>query len=247
MTESTTDEFKPPYVSWATFTNFLADKVDHETLPTQIDKSFLDSYSGSNQAMILNALKLFEMIDDDGTVRPSLRQAGGDEDFRREHVGKILRKRYSALIQLGEQNATAQKLHDWFAAFGYKGSTLGKAEAFYLSAAEYAGVPISPNFKVKAARSSGGSGRPNRSNRQQTPPPSDLPKVQERTAPRGEVKTVDLGPAGQVTVYVDVKWLELTTDKMMALREVLDGFDRLVPVALGPGEPSEPSDSSEML
>jgi hypothetical protein len=230
MPSNQTDNPKPPYVSWVTFTNFLDEKVNDETLPTELDKSWLDTYSGSNQAMILSTLKFFELIDDDNRVLRKLKEVANSTEARRHHFKYVLEKRYAPLVEHGRQKATAQKMHEWFGEeFDFKGSTLTKAEGFYIAAAEYAGVTLSPNFKPKASSKSAGNGARGRRSRQATasasPAFTPLPAVATKTG--ASSVEVDFGPAGQVTLSVNVDWLGLSDVAFTELRKLIKDLESL--------------------
>ena len=148
MVESSeADSFKPPYISFVTLTNFL-DRFGQDPPPPQVDKSFLETYSGANQAMLVSVLRTFGLVDSDRNVLPPLLAVSTDEDERKRYLDQKLRKHYAELDVLAAQNGTAQQLENWFKQYDYRGSTLRKAILFYLSAAEYVGLPRSPHFRV---------------------------------------------------------------------------------------------------
>ena len=53
------------------------------------------------------------------------------------------------------------------------------------------------------------------------------------------MKVVDLGQAGKATVFVDVRWLDLSTEKFVALRSVMDELDKLALQELPPASASQ--------
>ena len=54
MSVETTDEFVPPYISFAQLENVL-DRMRNEGVPARIDRSYLSTWSGSAQAQFLKA------------------------------------------------------------------------------------------------------------------------------------------------------------------------------------------------
>lgn len=138
----------PPYISFNTVTT-LWERMAKEAPPPRIDKSYLDTFSGGYQSQVIAALQSIDLLEEDGSVTDRLKRlVGGSAEERKQVVAEVLQEFYSEPIRLGEINATQQQLEEWFRGLGIQGSTLRKAVAFYLKAAEFAGVPVSPNFKT---------------------------------------------------------------------------------------------------
>jgi hypothetical protein len=68
-------------------------------------------------------------------------------DQRKSLLAGIIREKYNSQLGLGSRATTAQ-LEASFRELGASGSTVRKAIAFFLAAARYADVPISPYFKT---------------------------------------------------------------------------------------------------
>ncbi len=137
----------PPYIAWRNLLN-LIERLE-SNMPPQIDRTFL---TGSNQSrtQTMNALKSLELIGPDGSLTErliGLVEAGAN---RPETVRKMVETFYPEPVRLGTLNATQKQLEEAFAAYGVTGSTTRKAIAFFLKAATYGKVPLSPNFKTPA-------------------------------------------------------------------------------------------------
>jgi hypothetical protein len=141
----------PPYIAWKTLLN-LIERLETD-MPPQIDKTFL---KGSNQlnAQTMNALKSLGLVGDDGTVTQSLIDLVDAGVNRPKVVGEMLGRFYAEPVRLGTVNATPKQLDDAFALYGVSGSTLRKAVSFFIKAATYAEVPLSPHFKTPARSTS---------------------------------------------------------------------------------------------
>jgi hypothetical protein len=172
-------DFSPPYMSWATFEGIL-DQLKANGIPDLIDRSVLDSKSGTDQTQFLRAAQNFGLIDGDKAPTDRMRALVGAED-RGPLIGEILRENYASVVNLGT-GATQQMLEDEFRKFGLEGAdTIRKAITFYLSAARQTDIELSQHFKATRPGSGGRrTGRPrkrnsnnnnNNSNDQQNPPP----------------------------------------------------------------------------
>lgn len=147
--------FKAPYPPFKTFTNFI-ERVAEKGLPPKIDRSYLNWLSGLGQSQLLMALREFGFIDANGVVTDRLREyVAAANSERAKLLADLLRQNYPGAVNLGTQNATQQMLEDEFKdRYKLDGSTKRKAIAFYLKAAEYAGVETSPNWRTPRTRES---------------------------------------------------------------------------------------------
>jgi hypothetical protein len=131
----------------------LIERMADEGVPPRIDRSFLSGLSGGYQTQVLAALRSLGLILDDGTVQPALQTLVDQPQNRRALVAMILRTRYPEAVAMGEEKATQGQLEGQFKKYGITGATLRKAIAFYLHAADFAGIPVSPFFKTPSATS----------------------------------------------------------------------------------------------
>jgi Family of unknown function (DUF5343) len=154
---------KPPYLPYSTFKNFLA-SLKAGAIPSRIDKSLLDRYSGSIQSWLLSALKFFRLIDEGGKPQPTLEYfIGSGEEERKKAWRDIFEKAYAPLIEgLDLGRATPGELSERFAAQGLSGETLSKCHSFFAAAAEDAGVPLADHLKVRAKPTGPRKSRKNR-------------------------------------------------------------------------------------
>jgi hypothetical protein len=231
---TTTTEDKAPYISLTTLTNFL-DRIGDGPIPPRIDKSALDNYSGGTQAILMSTLRLMGFVGPDGQVLNSLRESVRDTEYRRQYLVDWAGRFYAPQLQLAEQGATAQMLHESFANFGYNGSTLRKAIVFYLALVDYLGLPTSPFFKAPKQSATPPARRRPRATpnadeilHQAFPPPTPR-------APAGEVTTVNIEGLATITIVVDAQWMKLPVETITSMREAIGQLE-----ALGTSDP-EPS------
>lgn len=154
---------KPPYLPYTTFKNFLA-SLKAGAIPSRIDKSLLDRYSGSIQSWLISALKFFSLTDETGKPLATLESYVESEEQDRKKAWKdIFTKAYSPLISgLDLSRATPGELSERFAAQGLSGETLGKCHSFFAAAAEDAEIPLADHLKVRPKPSGPRKSRKNR-------------------------------------------------------------------------------------
>lgn len=176
MSDEQTDQFVPPYISFAQLEN-IWERMRNEGVPARIDRSYLSSWSGSSQAQFLKATASLGLRDEHGRPTNTLKRLVAEPDARKAIMAEILQAKYADATALG-MDATQQQLDDVFREYpGISGSTTRKAITFYLHAAKFAGIPTSPFFKAPRQGSSGGGGsragrtRASRRTAQQNPEP----------------------------------------------------------------------------
>jgi hypothetical protein len=184
-----TKKLAPPYISWKTLIGFI--KSFDQGLPPRIDKSAMSRISGGNQNLLINALTYLKLIKADQSPEILLENivdslSLAEKTEYQDHLRMMLKKAYPFLFD-GSANfdlarSTAAHFDEKFRAEGVSGETVGKCEAFFISAAQEAEIPIS-RLILEAKRkgpkrpSFGGSPKPkaNKSDAKQreTPPPAD--------------------------------------------------------------------------
>ena len=201
-------KFTPPYnVVWSTFNHFL-ESIDPATLPPKIDRSYLSRMSGTNQTYMLSALRSFELIGQDKEVTSALKELVKNPDGRPAMIADLLRRFYPEVVELGQNNGTVAQLDEVFRTkYGLSGNTIRKATAFYMHAAQYAGVPLSVHWTVRKA----GSGhRGETSKRSRKPQPKPAAAVRQDTrAPTGDSRSLKLRSGSTITLALSAPVLSL--------------------------------------
>lgn len=170
----------PPYLSYKTFMNFINGFAE-TTIPMRIDRDLLGNLSGAAQGHLMATLKYLELIDPEG--RPddrlgALARSEGDE--RKRLLLDILKKSYPFLFtnDFDVQRATSRLMNEKFTEAGASGDTVRKSIAFFLTAAEAAGITISPHIKRGGSISGGNNTRRRR--------PASNPQTQSNNGARSE-------------------------------------------------------------
>ena len=221
----------PPYTSFATLLNQL-DRMEREGVPSRIDKTYLTGMAGGTQNQFRHALRSLGLIGPNGESTATLVELAKRPDERPALLARILRERYPTLVALGE-NATRGQLDEALAAYNLTGATARKAGTFFLAAATYAGLPLSPHFKsglpggVRRASGNGTGRRAARYRKAAEAAGSAAGQSSNSTPPGAVTHTVSLASGGTVTVAVSMNIFELSrSDRafVLALVDALQGY-----------------------
>ena len=165
----------PPYVSYMTFRNFL-DWLATEGVPLRFDRSFWSKkYSGSVGPQLMSGIRFLGLLIEEKPtpLLESLVNANGDD--RKECLRAIYRRAYEAVDFEALPRATPGMLREWFSSYSIDGTTLRKAESFFINALKDAEEPLSNSLrKVARNKASGGttsvSTSPRKSRTRKEPP-----------------------------------------------------------------------------
>lgn len=132
------------------------DALNATAVPTRIDRSILASKSGSNQKLLLSAVRYLNLADDQGTPTPDLQRLVAAEGRERQQLWRrILAKAYSELFDSGIdlERTTTQELSEIFERQGVTSAdTIRKCVTFFSLAARDAGLKLSPHIKPYAGK-----------------------------------------------------------------------------------------------
>jgi hypothetical protein len=196
-----TDEKKTP-VAYVPFKTFLAAIEGFERhMPTQIDNSVWPTYSGAIKSQLLGAFKFLGLIDVTGRPTIVLKSVVEDKPNRKANLKKVLEASYKPVINAGLQNMTPKMFNELMNAYGMGGETQKKVNSFFLKAAKYAELPMSPLLH-KRERSA--APRKRKTNEGE----GDTFYVPESPTP-GISKTLDLKSGGKLTLILSVNVFDL--------------------------------------
>jgi hypothetical protein len=154
----------PPYASFATLLHQV-ERMEREGVPGRIDKSYLIGMAGGTQNQLRHAMRSLGLIGEDGkTPTQTLVDLAKKPDERPQLLASILRERFPALVGL-DQDATKGQLDEVLGEYQLTGATARKAATFFVSAATYSGIPLSPHIKPKAGPGTSAPRRPVRKKR----------------------------------------------------------------------------------
>jgi hypothetical protein len=217
MTDESSTGPVPPYLSFATLLNQI-ERMERDGTPARIDRSYLVGMAGGTRNQFKMGLRSLGLIDESDQVTDTMGRLAKHPEGRQALLAEILRDRFPRLVNLSE-DATRGQLDDVLADYGLGVDTRRKAASFYVAAATYAGIPLSPHIRPAkgvnstAARRSAG---PRRARKRPTSP-SALPVV-----PQGNTHTVQLKSGGQVALSVSVNVMELSVDDRQFVFHLID-------------------------
>lgn len=152
----------PPYATFPTFINFL-NKLRETSIPGRIDPSVFGNASGSLIYSIISSLKGLSLIDENGAPQPAFNAlVNASDEERKPLVTKLLKSAYPALWKPGMdlEKMTAGQFDDFLRdEYQINGSTIDKSASFFISAANYADIPISPLLKSRKPIASSSASR----------------------------------------------------------------------------------------
>lgn len=214
------DQPKPaaPYLPWRTFLNSL--DVFSQAVPPKIYRSVWRQ-SGLMQGLIMGAYRFMGLVDPDDRPTPILAVLVNPET-RQGAMSDVLKSGYAAIFTHDLGSMTIDTLNEEIEKYSVSGGTKKKAVTFFLQAAKYAGLPLSPFIQV---RSTTGTRRRRMRN-------GDEEEEQPDTNPSktGSEKIVELVSGGTVTLRVSADLLSLTELDRKFVFELVDTMNNYDPL-----------------
>ena len=134
----------PPYVPYRTFQTFLEFLLE-EGIPDRIDRTVWGSrFSGSSGTQLMTTLKVLKLIDSESRPSQDLDDlVHAEGEARRSTLRHVLERFYGPVFELDLTRASKGQFHEAFRSFGTKEGVLTKCEAFFIRAAQAAGIELS--------------------------------------------------------------------------------------------------------
>lgn len=216
-----------PYLPFSTFQTALS--ALEQGVPRKLHPSLWRSLSGTAQKNIMASFRFLGFMNDvDESMPPLKRLIDAKEDGERKAVMRdVLSAAYPRAIELASENATAAELREAISMLNVQGDTARKAVAFFMKAAEWSELPISPHWKSVVRRGPASAIRRSTTRRpsagtrvdgargtrgNETPPPSTTNANQ---------RVVEL-PSGRITLTLDVNLLLMTDPERRFVFQLID-------------------------
>lgn len=147
----------PPYLPFKTLKRLLESFKD-KAAPLRIDSSVLGSFSGSDRAALLPALRFLSLIDKDHhktTILDELVSSIGNEIEWKKALKSIITDSYADTIgSLDISSASRKQLEERFENASDSRAVVDKCVRFYIAAAVEAGIPLS-SFIIERQKTKG--------------------------------------------------------------------------------------------
>ena len=133
----------PPYLPFKTFLSSL-DALAHG-VPPKVDRMLWRSQSGVTQGLIMNAYRFLGLVDEDDSANEWLERIVNPNQ-RGKEMKTLLEYQYENILSKHDlTKMTLKMLEDEFEKnFAVTGGTKQKAITFFLKAAKFADMPLSP-------------------------------------------------------------------------------------------------------
>ena len=210
----------PPYLPLKTLLGAL--DALREGVPKRIDRAIWRSQSGAVQGQIMIALRFLGLLDDSDVPNLPLLDnlAKGDDARRKELLRPIIETHYRLIIAHDLTKMTPAMLNEEIEKFGVSGSTLRKASTFFLQAAKYLDLPMSPFLKDKTRTSPRAKRAPRA--RVAVPASGNGTHVSTDAPPGGSSKSVTLHGGGTLTMIVTADVWSMPAEDRKFVLEIID-------------------------
>lgn len=134
----------PPYLPFKTFLNSL--DAFSQGVPPKLDRSFWRNQSGINQGLLMGAYRYFYLVNERDESTEYLTALALPDKRAATLKGMIGDQYMIVLDKVGDiTKSTLKMLEDAFGeVYSVTGDTKGKAVTFFLKAAQFADMPLSP-------------------------------------------------------------------------------------------------------
>jgi hypothetical protein len=219
------DSSPSAYMPWGTFTNTLDQFADG--IPNRIDKSVFPGQSGGTQTQLINGFKWLGLINEDGRPQPALQAvAVRDEDARKAALKVIIEAKYADLFALNLTKTTPSELDEQMtASYNVTGDTRVKAKRFFLSAAQYLGVPVSPLLMRDRSTGSAQGATRRRRTRQRAEPEDQMESPIPPPKTNGTSRSITLRSGGTLTLSATLDLFSLGAEDRAFVFELIDRLD----------------------
>jgi hypothetical protein len=204
------------YVSWQTMKSAL-EQLSQGVPPSRIDRSVFPGLAWGVQSQLFAGMKFLGLTGSEGEATPLLNElVSGDEQNRKKKLKEIIERSYAGLIALDLTKTTpAQLLEKIGELYNVSGDTRGKAVRFFLSAAEYVGIPLNNLLTGKKTNGATSTRRRRGPAKAKQQPGGHVPdSTPKRDLNTGTSKTVSLKSGGTLTISATLDLFALnSTDR----------------------------------
>jgi hypothetical protein len=199
------DKRIPPYLPFKTFISSL--DVFAHGVPPRLDRSIWRNQAGLMQGLILNAYRFFGLVEEEHQDAASeyLTDMARDPGRRQTVLRDLLMAQYWELLEENDLTKISMKmLEEAFEKYyAVSGATKEKAISFFLKAAQFADMPLSPFLMTKLRNVGARKKRGSKPRPEDESAPSETPRIFESPVAAAEsVHSVELQSGGTLTVSI---------------------------------------------
>jgi hypothetical protein len=217
----------PPYLPFKTFLSSL-DALSHG-VPPKLDRTLWRSQSGVTQGLIMNAYRFFGLVEDSNLDSSDdsteyLDQMAKHPDKRPEVLRLLIEVQYEPIFEKHDlTKMTLKMLEDAFEqAFSVNGGTKQKAITFFLKAAKFADMPLSPYLSslLRATRKKRGQRQRGQQENEQSGTSSAPPVAS--SSPEESTHFVRLVSGGRLTITITANPFKMPQEDRQFVFSVID-------------------------
>jgi hypothetical protein len=219
---------KKPTVAYAPFKTFLSalEALEHG-VPNTIDRSVWPTFSGVIQSQVLGTFRFLGLIQQDGMPTADLKKMVDEPAHRKENLRAVLERSYPELVKRDLTKMSMGNLEAAMRQYTVSGATFRKAVSFFLQAARYAELPLSPYILKQTRTVSAG--------RRRRPPAVAQPKghfvgdisgVAGTATPSGPSKTITLGNSITLSLKTSADTFNMTAEDRKFVLELLERLEK---------------------
>jgi hypothetical protein len=208
----------PPYLAFKTFLNSL-DALS-QGVPPKLDRSLWKGQSGINQGLIMSAYRYFGLVNANDESTPDLALLAQHPEKRPAKLRDMIKDQYMLVLEKGDiTKSTMKMLEDAFGAvYSVQGDTKQKAITFFLKAAKFADMPLSPYLLTQLREA---AKKPRRTKPRQNG--DDEPIPQPSTLAQGiSSHKVQLLSGGQLTITISANPFTMPAEDRSFFFSVVD-------------------------
>lgn len=249
MPEGIVNKRVPPYLPFKTFLSSL-DTLSHG-VPPKIDRSLWRSQSGVTQGLIMHAYRFFGLVDEEDGDKSTeyLEKVARYPDQRPSVLRFLLEANYDEILASGRHDIskmTMKMLDTVFEeSFAVSGATKQKALAFFLKAARFADLPLSP-YLLSQMRNTGPRKKRNGKGKLAPLAPGETSGTTivpvTPSTPGSESHSIRLVSGGTVTVSVSFNPFKMPTEDrafVFSLIDKIQEYENAHPLAIDGDEVEE--------
>jgi hypothetical protein len=208
-----------PYLPFATFLTAL-DHLKAIGVPNKIDRAVFPSFNGTMQKQLLNSFQFLGLIDAAGTPLPGLTMLTDGAKDRKEGIKNMLQRNYPEIVSLDLTKVSPSQFDQKLGEYNVSGDTFRKAKSFFLKAAQFSDLPLSPLLTRKTRNPS--NGKRKRPHEQAAKAQAQPRTIKPDHPSTGTTKTIRLKSGGELNLSLSVDLFALTGADREFVFELVD-------------------------